>query len=138
MGTSSEIARQKHPRNLCPWIQFWRPNFWPGNGTALIVIPTIGYSRALVLRVSTPIGQIAFFPASACLGAVRNSKACRLAHVPAQLFHDLDRKRRKREGGARTYATLELSVHAGNLFSGQDSGQAGRSTSGYSDDRPLE
>jgi len=34
--------------------------------------------------------------------------ARRLAHVPAQLFHDIDRKRRKREGGARTYAALEL------------------------------
>jgi hypothetical protein len=61
-----------------------------------------------------------------------------MAHVPAQLFHDLDRKRRKREGGARTYAALELPLHAGNLFSGSNSGKAGRSTSGNSDDRPLE
>src|SRR5882672_9725788 len=35
-------------------------------------------------------------------------------------------------------AALELSVHTGNLFSGSNSGKAGRSTSGNSDDRPLE
>ena len=33
---------------------------------------------------------------------------------------------------------LKLSLHAGNLFSGQDSGKAGRSTSGYSDDYSSE
>ena len=70
--------------------------------------------------------------------ASRNSKACRLAHVPAQLFHDIDRKRRKREGGTRTYAALELPLHTGNLFSGSNSVKAGRPTSGNSDDCPLE
>ena len=55
----------------------------------------------------------------ACRNASWNSKACWLAHVPAQLFHDIDRKRRKREGGARTYAALELPVHTGNIFSGR-------------------
>jgi hypothetical protein len=74
----------------------------------------------------------------ACRNASRNSKACRLAHVPAQLFHDIDRKRRKREGGTRANAALELPQHSGNLFSGSNSGKAGRSTSGNSDDRPLE
>jgi hypothetical protein len=74
----------------------------------------------------------------ACRSASRNSKAFRVAHVPAQLFHDIDRKRRKREGRARTYAALKLSVHIGNLFSGSNSGQAGCSTSGYSDDYSSE
>jgi integrase len=64
----------------------------------------------------------------ACCGACWNSKACRLAHVPAQLFDDIDRKRRKREGGARTHAAFELSVHTGNLLSSSKSGEAGRPT----------
>ena len=141
IGTLLAIAKQKPRRNLYQWIQFSLPNFGPGNNAALTINPTIGCSRALVPRARTLTGRISFYPASSGLPQRELEFESMLAGTRSahSFSHDIDRKReRKRESCARTYAALELPRHAGNLFSGQDSGKAGRSTSADSDDRPVE
>jgi integrase len=54
-------------RNLYQWIQFSLPNFGPGNRTALTANPMIGFSRALVPKARTLIGQTSFFLVSSGL-----------------------------------------------------------------------